>query len=944
MFRWAKMKNEKNGELWKSLSDTRDEDVKMMGEAFHLSLYYYEGDSDGDQSKLRMAGDLTLDIDDKDLSVAIRKLNSFLDLLESKYEVNLDYVRLYCSGSKGFHIVLPQKLMEDKPKAIPHLNRIHGWMVAVLGNECNVNFDMSLYHQKHLIRSENKPREDGRYKVRITTEEARTLTVQQYQSLVSQPRQAPTVSHIITEGCATQPLIDLWEEAKTRIKEIGTQTKISPVPDEQLALFTDKPPLCIEWQANGDNLHRDSQFNRLSMNVASFIAHAGALTDAARSNLVDTFVKHAPSSSKDDAAKRRHLDVAIRSSQTGNQQFGCGFNRSQLGKNPCNGCPIKEAREAESELLTQIETREDGYYSINSKGEGLKLTTFTLERKNEILEYLQGRRILVGEAFEIKVSIGKVIETQEIDINTQDWTSLSTFKKTVSSVSGAIVKATSDVQLANLREYINNSQLREGLMRNELVGVQIGTAEDGNEERVWLEPGWSVNSKGVSSSYHYTGTVTNTVMPLRGIRPASSRDGEVFQTLTQLMDSNRPEAVGQMLGWACACHLKSHMSHLGFNEFPLLHISGKPSSGKTYSAQVYSAFTGAQYLDGPMTAETATAFPLKSMLSETTSVARILDEFNKGQLSIERYNLIYGYLKALYCRQTTATGYAGKANSLQKVSAAVIDKAATSPMIFMAKETTENEELRARSIIVRISKNDHRLGKYSDNFQGVWQRFRDREANGNAVQRITKLMVTKALRLSTQTVQVWMDEVAEDMKEHFPGLGESRRRSNIRAVLLGLRFLEHSCEGFDVTIFDRITELRNHAIAEWQKEDQDDAVMATLNSTSEMVLRDFAIMRMQPPDAFHDAIRIKPNYHFVLQGKQLWLNPRMIVLPYQMFTRRYSKQVEFTSAKGLSDLMRETKYFLKEGGPHGKGNDWICLDLSILEKYGVISAADFEEI
>lgn len=943
MYVYALMEDEFGGE-WQTLSDNSDDDKKAISEAAQLSLYSYSEphvkDCPPDYAKVRMEGDLTLDIDSKDLAEAIVFANRFLDYLENKHSVNPDHLKLYCSGSKGFHIVIDKKLYDDAPKPLVYLNQIHSWMVAVMGAESGVNFDMSLYYQRHLIRTGQKRRKDGKYKVPVTAEEVRSLTPEKYLEYVSAPRKLP-ISHIVP--AKHHPLNSLWAEARARLREAGTRSKSAAVPDEQLALFSDRPPLCIEWQVEGVKLHRDSQFNKMSMNLASFIAHAGNLAEKVKDTLIDRFAKNAPSDSRNEAGKRRHLETAIRHAQSGAQQFGCGFNRAQLEASPCNGCPIKEAREAESQQLTQIEIGEDGYYAVNSKGDGMKLTTFTLERKNEIIEYVQGRKTLVGEVFEVKVFLGKTIETQLLDIGTEEWT-IGSFKKVVSKVSGAIVKTTSDAHLANIREFINNSQPREGLMRNELVGIQVTHGEDGEEDRVWLEPGWSTNSKGISSAYHYTGAVKDTVMSLRGVRPAGITDTEAVEVLRALMHSNKPESVSQMLGWAAACHLKSHLNHVGSNEFPLLHISGQQGSGKTHSSQLYSAVTGAFYHDAPTTIEIATNYPLKSMLSETTTVARIFDEFNKGQLEKGKYNTVYGYLKALYCRQMTSTGYAGKANNMQKVSAASVDKPASAPMIYMARAETENEELRARSIIIRIKKQDQWINNHNRNFDKAYLSFREKVEGGNAMQRIVKLLVTKALRLDTSVVSSWKSAAAVRIDTSLPPIRDSRRIVNIQTVLVGLRFLRHALDGFDVSLQHRVDVLEDAAIAEWKRIEEEDSATASANTTSEIVIRMMDEMSGLPADSYYDAMRLKPSYHFIVQGKTLWLNPRMIRLPYQEYARRVGAIVEIPTAKALLDLMKETNYFLKEGAPSGvTAKDWICIDLSILENMGVLNETSFDQ-
>jgi hypothetical protein len=731
----------------------------------------------------------------------------------------------------------------------------------------------------------------------------------------------------------------LWAQAKDAVREgLAHQTKTHVVPNELLGNFTDDNlPTCIEWIVKGQSVSPSAQFNRLSMNVGSFIAQAAGLTDRGRDAVCSEFVANVSSDSrKTESAKRAHLQYVIKYAQTGGIRFECGANRSQLSTSPCSGCPVQEAREAQSEQLTQVEERQDGYYLVNSKGDGRKLTTFTLSRQHEIIEMVNSQRALIGERYEIAVFLNGEEEVQLIDLHTEDWISLPAFKKAVSCISGAIVRA-SEAEISLIHEYINNTQARDPLVRSEQAGIHVVTNEDGTEDRVWLEPGWCLNSAGVTSNFAYTGSVKGSIMAMRGIRPANSEDIEAAEILLKLLESNRPEYVGQMLGWAAACHLKEHLNAVGTNEFPLLHISGIPGSGKTASAVVYSSMTGAHYESGPMAVDTVSPYPIKAALSETTTVARVFDEYNKASMRVDKYNTIYSFLKSAYFRQSAAMGYAGKANRMQRVSAGVEERASTAPVIYMSKETTDNEELRQRSVIIRISRDDHKVGSYESNFMDVALALKRRVEAGNPIQRLTKMMLVRALKLTTEGCKKWCDEIEPTL----PRDEHKRTQANVRAIKIGLKFLHECCSEFPLGVPEKITEISRAVEQAWDRVDPDD-LPAEKWETPEILINTLGDMAELPPVGYQ-MMKILQGHHYLKVGNLLWLNPKQILICYRSYTSQAQITAEATSFGGLLALLKKNKYFLRVGSPSANtaADDWICLDLSMLEKRGIVSGHQF---
>ena len=914
--------------------DSEMEAIKR--EDFHLTVYSQNErePDDGDFSKIKLKGDLILDIDAASLEQAIEWLHKTLDALD-KWGVVLNHLDIFCSGSKGFHITVPQKIFAED-RAMVYLNKYHGWMVANMETLIGVKYDLGLYHKKHTIRIENRPRLIGTYKVPITLEEARNITPELYQSYVSQPRHLSNVSQLVPATAFCEKLNELWTLAKEEVKkELARAAKFSAIPDEVLDVFTDDYlPQCIEWMR--DNSSVKGGYNDVSMQLAAFVGKAGKVSAEAKEKLILDFARNTKSDSRQTlTAKIEHTRNVIRRVDAGAFQFSCGGCRSVLTGNPCNGCPVKAKQELDAEEESQIEIREDGYY-VMSKGAGTRLTSFTMDRINQISSIENGYRVHHSDLFEIKTRNEGTPNSGLVTITASDWNTIGRFKDKVSAVSGAIVFQTSDLLLANLHNYINTTQSSEQYMKVDQAGIHVVKAED-QEEAFWAEDGWSLDEGGIAGNNTYTGDAKDTVMSLRGVDYARPDDPHMVDIMTRLLDSNRPEIVGQLLGWSGACHLKEHFHKAGYFDFPLMHIAGKPGSGKTSSATVYATLTGCLLPGGPMAVDSTTPSPLRQAMSQTTTVARVFDEFNRPNMAHNRYLTMLGYLKAAYCRQNLAAGYVKK-GAIGEVGAATKNLYATAPVIYMSREATENEELVQRSIIIRVNQEDHEVGSWKENFQAVHRSLAEVVKDGSPLQRMCKSLVREAVNTRTSQCHEWFQEAQADL----PGGEHSRRLHNLFVLRTGLKFVRRAFSDFPEHIQKRLETLDAIVVASWQKEEEDFATKRSRWTTSETLLETLAQMAAVPAGAVQG--KILPGNYYVRQGATLYLNTKLCFTMYRLYTKSVGIMAEVSSSTSMLDLLKTAKSYIGENGPNGEpvGSGWVALDISQLEGIGFY-AEGFEE-
>lgn len=175
-------------EKWSFVDDEKQPDV-LERNALHISVLGRDT-PDPEAQDCRYKGDFVIDIDHKgDILAATREAIAVVEWF--KAYMSPEYLELYASGGKGFHVVCPEHFI--RPNARPEANLPYHYRCfakVIAGDTGATGFDYGLYAGKrgHLIRVANKERVDGKYKVPITWEELQAMTPELYAHLVSTPR------------------------------------------------------------------------------------------------------------------------------------------------------------------------------------------------------------------------------------------------------------------------------------------------------------------------------------------------------------------------------------------------------------------------------------------------------------------------------------------------------------------------------------------------------------------------------------------------------------------------------------------------------------------------------------------------------------------------------------------------------------------------------------
>lgn len=135
---------------------------------------------------------IPFDIDSENLREAHQQLLKLLMQI-NKYGVSIDQMKVYFSGSKGFHALLPASLVDVKPSEDIHM-RFRRFAKRI-GN--GVKLDMSIYDKVKLFRLPNTINsKSGKYKIQLRTFEITSMNAMEIKEKASEQREEWKVPEI----------------------------------------------------------------------------------------------------------------------------------------------------------------------------------------------------------------------------------------------------------------------------------------------------------------------------------------------------------------------------------------------------------------------------------------------------------------------------------------------------------------------------------------------------------------------------------------------------------------------------------------------------------------------------------------------------------------------------------------------------------------------------
>ncbi|WP_367372189.1 hypothetical protein [Pseudomonas lini] len=864
------------------------------------------------RDKIGYRGPLYFDIDCKDdLAQAITSGQELVGKLV-RMGVPKDGIEIFLSGSKGLHILVNETFFTGK-RFILRLPEIYKEMARDL---FVIGLDYSVYSsgRGNSFRIVNLQRHDGKYRVPVTADELIDLTVERYREWVKAPR---TVEVDDPQEQVVHELKALFEEAKKRVNSKPKLVIIASSAD--MEAIREPVPACIQMLCDSDSLKADASYNQVATQLATYIVRAGVSQSVAES-LTARLASSAKSSKYSTPKLRRdHIEAQIRYVEhTPTFSFGCNAIRSLLSKRPCEGCVIESGvnKDGNPDADLSAVAEADGYY-IRVGDSKRRISNFTLQPLDVFIAVPEDgtspRRI--GTRMSVMKSgleVGKLIFKE------LSFASRSAFLHEFEGLSDLTFQGTDlDVQRIKVAIYREDQDVDE-IHQVYTVGVHLDFV-DNSPVFTYVEPDMSVNSVKVRGTHQFLGNLlarpyfAHTTMCERG-------DEAVDNALTRLLKINQKHEVGLMIGWTIAAHFKTHFMH-SFSQFPILCLWGSAGSGKSKTAGLFTWLNGTDYMqkDSGVSAPSTSHYAMLEYLTSTTTIPRIIEEFNKSKINSKIYKDTSERIKQAWNGEATLKGRLSRSSSaMGRTNAEAIAIPLSSPLVVISEQEIEIPAIQERSIRVHLTKVKRAHCR---------EHFFHATKNRNDLRRLGKAIMAMALTTSLEDIEALMEKASALLPEEM----DDRPRYSLQVILVGLWKLQQVCE--ELHLFSALKTLEPiiKTVIERFAGDGDGYVQSEIDLVIQKMSIIVAVSR-STEEAGQNNVHLAEGIHYTVTPEYLILDP---VLSHASYTRYCNVDERSTpvinSGTQFVKLITEEPYFVKYEPYAGMGGGRPMLFLSLQE-------------
>jgi len=252
---------------------------------------------------------------------------SLATILNIELRLNVNEMKFYFSGGKGFHVFIDPRILGVKPSTkLPALYKLY---VSYLSRkiENGALLDTRIYDSRRLIRFPNTINDKtGLYKIPITYNQLRTLTREQLFSLAKNPQQEYVTSVKFNQEAASRFVDKLREMAQEQAQPTSSNIHI-PSSAQKL-------PLCVKHLLS-TTVDKGGRNNTLAL-IASLLVQNGYVGDVAISILQDWNMGNAEPLTDHELITT--YNSAERMARAG-RGYGCSSIRQQGAFAPREVCP-----------------------------------------------------------------------------------------------------------------------------------------------------------------------------------------------------------------------------------------------------------------------------------------------------------------------------------------------------------------------------------------------------------------------------------------------------------------------------------------------------------------------------------------------------------------------------------------------------------------------------
>lgn len=651
------------------------------------------------RDKAKYLGPMYFDLDSTDVDDS---LSGARDLLAKLRDLGLDDgdMAIYLSGKKGVHFVIPQKVFFDKVNLLQRLPAIYKELAFQLAVDC-LDFAVYTGGMGRMFRTCHNIRENGNYKVRISSAELLACTAEGYDQLCSAPRPDPSVA-----GNFRAKLGMLFDAARQKV------TKLKPKKIQQVDAATLKRHQPTVKRLLDGKVVDGVGFNKIAIQLALYAREMGMNPDSLIAEADGVLDNHNSDSYRYNTRSKRERELRRMCAYVeDNSVYDYSIDpiKSMLVK--VEGDTSRSSNDEEdSEDISGGVVQRSGSYWVLGSGESpdkcILSASFTNSRvlydtKNGSISCLIADLMVSGIA-------------RKLSIERSDFSSSTSLHRLTSqhgvSFMGTDINARGiyELMIRNIEpnQYVTEC---EGL---DVVRIPTSQFEEARQPfLIWADykgvklPRY-IEELGISFQFQGFpdpgGVIRTDLSNAPALRPWTQKDDNMqrlTEALVNMFKCQSIEVTSKILGWNVACFWRQ-LFHEAFGKFPLMHINGPAGSGKTeYTSSFLSLF---YYTQQPrVITPTSTVYSIQSMIAGSASIPILVDEYKPQEMDKNKHNAIKLLFRDAYNKRETSRG---GGNRTKENYNALSSSELSAPICFIAEAIENETALLERVVLVTMKR------------------------------------------------------------------------------------------------------------------------------------------------------------------------------------------------------------------------------------------------
>lgn len=802
-------------------STERSRVIAQIKPAFSTILDLSSVPEDNDWSKVRYRGPLYFDFDaDDDLELACEQFKVFLGKLDLDLGFDISQASFFASGSKGFHIEIPQECFIPKPPpaGTPWLPYVYRAMAESLMVD---TLDLNVYTGKRgrQWRTVNVERENGCYKVPLALDEALAITPEYYRELIVEPRPMPAVT---PPACSPQFAM-LFERSRDKVTQsMRTRKKRQERSSALLAPWkaAKRTPPTIERLMAGEGIAEGAGFQSIAMQISIYATSVemslAELLDRTKglceNHVSDSRRYNTPGKRREELQRMWEYmgENALYDFEVGPivKLVAPGSDVSDLGvleQHDKEDAPTTTASsDSDTDNAIKIDFHAAVRRGVFMNGDGIfkrngdqvdSICRATL-RKVESLHDLE-KDDFKGYEFDLVVA-GR--RTRRAMLGFDAFTSAMKMRQFMTA--HQISYQGGEPETAALLDIMAEKASRGGKVyvypREGFFVINHPEKEDPTPIKVYLTQDTYLSTLQPDDEdyfelrYRPTNAVSSYCID---IHKAPDLNESHADAINDLLSFTAPHIVADVVGWMIAAHYRS-LYLRQFKQFPMLQVWGEAGSGKTQTiallARMHWYFPERISIKS---AKSSTAFALDHEASSSHSAPLIIDEFKPREMQAsarEKYNKLKDVFKASYVGADI--GNRGTLNKGAENHLGVIKSKATAPIVFLGEAIESETAIFERCVVVPLRK---------DLITAERARHWDRlQADATALSSLGKAVLQLGFKIDLKLMAEEMRSIIAQIEAEMPEFEDEHRKRAAPRLIYNRAVIVHA-----LTVLRRVLNL-----------------------------------------------------------------------------------------------------------------------------------------